>query len=187
MTPADALYLYMLIKLHFSTTSFDGDKYGWRLKTAPDFSKRKDKYFFNKLSRQSDPRGLLVANLSHKPKMWVGDLFLYDAQKRFNDWRRYRESLTYCFTEDLNKLTATSFKVIDGQHPHAFQQYLGEAISLETLAICNDFINFTDVWDAELTGDPIWSQYSLFIKRYKSFLDYERPVIKKAIAEWCSS
>ena len=78
----DALEIYerfVAIKLHFTTKGYDFYRYSGKVKgtTRANFEKRRDKYFFHRLSNKYRPNQLndfLVANFMVKPQLFVGDL-----------------------------------------------------------------------------------------------------------------
>ena len=53
MTPVDCYRTYLAFKQHFSKVNYDYFKYQGKSKASPEaFYKRKDRYFFEKMSRQ---------------------------------------------------------------------------------------------------------------------------------------
>jgi len=176
-----------MLKLHFSSKHYDGVKYCWKLKNPVDFTKRNDKYQFSKLARQPDPKGLLVANLSYDPKMWVGDLFAFPAQQRYQRWKKFQEAQTYCFKEELKLIDRGAFIAPLNSHPKLLKMLISEELSIGTISILNDFIRFTEVWDKYMEGDIVWKQYRLPILRYKPFAKYEKEKYQDIIKEWLTS
>ena len=179
MTPVEALQLYTAIKLHFISEDYDCVKYNYKTKNI-NFSKRKDKIQLNKLARQQDSKGLLIANLSINPKLWVGELFEQKAQQRYWDWKKYQNSQTYCFKEELKLLSKNSFET-DGQHPEALKLYIRKKISLDTITILNDFLNFIYEWDKKLKNDVVWESIRLTIIKYRSFIRYDEDKISEIV------
>lgn len=176
MTPNDSLQLYIALKLHF-TSNYDYFKYKGKLKQPVDFTKRNDKYSFAKLSRHRDPRNLLLANLSVKPTIWVGDLFTSESEQRFRKMIGRWESLPYIFKEDLKKLDNFDFTVKDHQHPQLLKLYLQKKICVETLCILNKLVLFSENWNVELT-DPVWRSMSYIIPKYEPFIEYNLDKMK---------
>ena len=50
------------------------------------------------------------------------------------------------------------------------KEYLGGRISLETIVILDDLVNFGNRWDKQLKDDIIWPDLKKLIKNYKGFL-----------------
>ena len=84
----DAYTLYLGIKLHFHSDSYDFVKYNGKVKSdINSFLKRKDKYHFGKLFKtyKQDLQDFYVANLSYKD-YWAGDLLDSECEKRYIEW-----------------------------------------------------------------------------------------------------
>jgi hypothetical protein len=126
----------------------------------------------------------MIANFSHDPGMWFGQLFSAEAQKRYTNWAAYREAMPYFFSQELNKLDRDDFRVVDNQHPPALRKFFRKEITLDTLTICNDFIGFSGAWDKELGNDPTWKGVRHLIQKNKTFLDYEQEKFKTILAKW---
>jgi hypothetical protein len=69
---------YTALKLHF-TSDYDYFKYNGKCNvTLESFNKRRERFFFKKLSREyPDPelRDFLVSNFLNDINMWIGDAF----------------------------------------------------------------------------------------------------------------
>ena len=61
-------------------------------------------------------------------------------------------------------------KVENNQHPKLLKEYLGGRISLETLIILDELVNYSKEWDNKLDDDIVWKDLKLLIKKYKGFL-----------------
>ena len=68
--------------------------------------------------------------------------------------------------KNLNPL----FKVENNQHPKLLKEYLGGRISLETLIILDELVQYTKDWDKKLGDDIVWKDLGFFLKKYKGFL-----------------
>lgn len=184
MTPNEALQLFMALKLHFSTISYDAIKYGYKLKNQIDYTKHKNKHLFEKLARHPDAKNLLIANLSFKPDMWVGNLFLHESEQRFRSRKNNQENLTYVFQETLDKIEKTDFKCHDGQHSGLLKKFMRNEISFDVMVILDRFSGFISTWDKDLAGDPIWEGFSFRLKKYKPFVSFDELKMKKILKQW---
>jgi hypothetical protein len=174
----------MALKLHFTTDSYDFFKYQGKLKTKVDYTKRRDKYQIQKISKQQDPQGLILATLVDKPTIWIGDIITDKGLKVYKDWLKRRESLSYVFAEDVKRLSDnfnSNFQVRDNQHPYALRQFLGERICLETLVIINSIVNYYPHWELALDGDIVWKTMRLKIPKYRPFLNFDQEKFKKLL------
>jgi len=71
----DIYTYYLAIKQHFTRESYDFFKYHGRVSaSARAFESRRDKYYFDKLAKVRDAKGFILANVSEKPSVWIGEL-----------------------------------------------------------------------------------------------------------------
>jgi hypothetical protein len=170
MTDYEAYKLYCALKRHFQSEAYDYFKYNGKVRASYSaFEKRNDKYFFSKLAKHKDPVGFLVANLYNSGDVWIGDLVNESAtEKNYVEWLKKKQSLTYCFQNDLDKINSLKeeYKVVSGQHPKLFQRYLGRQVAPETLVILDKIYKgcVFKYWNDKLS-DPIWkTEYNKLIK-----------------------
>lgn len=185
MTPFDAYRTYLAIKQHFSQKGYDFFKYNGKVNAREgSFDTRKDKYQFYKLSKHKDPINFLVANFIHGDVKWVGDLLSEDAEDTYNNWLKKQQSITYNFTNEINKLL-TLFQdnliVKDGQHPYLLKQYRRGDVSIETLIIMNDLVNFFPYWDKNIQDNVLWPDIRMKAIKYKPFIKYDADKCKKVL------
>ena len=184
------------MKSHFTNPKFDFFKYGGKSRaTMTSFNKRKDKYWFEKTSRKySDQQVLdfLLSNfvIADNPQnLWIGEI-INSGERNYADWMRRKQSLTYLFKEQSEKLLSeneleTVFDCSKG-HPVILKKYLGGEISLETLTIMEKVFSFVRDFDKKLT-DPVWENVSLKIKKYIPFININVYNYKKILKEVISN
>ena len=192
VTPFETYQSYLSMKSHFTNPKYDYFKYGGKCRaTMASFNKRKDKYWFEKTSRKySDEQILnfLLANfvITDNPQnLWIGEI-INSGERNYAEWMRRKQSLTYLFKEQLNKLLSendleTVFNCSKG-HPPLLKKYLGGEISLETLTILEKVFSFRKNFDKKL-DDPVWESVSLKIEKYISFLNINVFTYKKVLRE----
>lgn len=189
----DAYTLYLGIKLHFHTDTYDFIKYNGKVKSdINSFLKRKDKYHFGKLYKtyKQDLQDFYVANLSFKD-YWAGDLLDSECDKRYKEWKNRNQKLSYMFKTEVSDLLRKKHinKVLEcknGQHPILLKQYLAKKLSLETLCIMDDIINMCDnEWNALISEQLVYPEVYRLIKKYKTFLEYDYPKYKKDLIDLC--
>lgn len=188
MTPYEAYKDYLALRNHFNTPGYDYFRYRGKASGSPDsFNKRRDRFFFEKLAKHRDPHGLMVASFVCNPKTWVKDIAYGDeASRNYDEWVKRLQSLTYLVTEDAKKLDSdfnSNFLVEDGEHPNALRLYLGGKILLETLVVLTDVLGCLAYWDRQMSGDPIWDEVSLKIKKYRPFIKYDAARIKQRLVD----
>ncbi len=196
VTPFETYRTYLSMKSHFTNPKFDFFKYGGKSRaTITSFNKRKDKYWFEKTSRKySDQQVLdfLLSNfvIADNPQnLWIGEI-INSGERNYADWMRRKQSLTYLFKEQSEKLLSeneleTVFDCSKG-HPVILKKYLGGEISLETLTILEKVFSFVRDFDKKLT-DPVWETVSLKIKKYIPFININVYNYKKILKEVISN
>ena len=142
---------YIALKQHFTQPSYDYHKYNGKSRASlATFEARKDKLYFQKLAKLSDPSNYILANLVENPKIWIKEIiFSLSAQQIYKDWAKRQQSLMYLFKEDMSKLNDdfdSNFKVTDQTHPHVIKLFLRKEISLETLILLVDLARCSAYW-----------------------------------------
>jgi len=192
VTPFETYRTYLSMKSHFTNPKFDFFKYGGKSRaTVTSFNKRKDKYWFEKTSRKYSDQQILDFLLSNfviadnPQNLWIGEI-INSGERNYADWMRRKQSLTYLFKEQSEKLLSenelqTVFDCSKG-HPVILKRYLGGEISLETLTIMEKVFSFVRDFDKKLT-DPVWETVSLKIKKYIPFININVYNYKKILKE----
>jgi len=183
LTPHDTYKSYLALKQHFTKDTYDFHRYHGHIKASEaTFYKRKDRYFFEKLSRQKNDNEIIdffVSNFvsSDDPQsLWVGDIIKSGGDTYF-DWKKRIESLSYVFEQELKSLTETEhllklIEVSKGRHPRLLKEYLRKNVSIETLVILDLILNYRKKFDAVL-DDPIWKIVSKKMSNYSGFLSID--------------
>jgi len=186
MNAFDVFKDYVALKNHFTTKSYDYFKYNGKIRATPStFNQRKDRIFFMKLAKHQDPKNFLVANFVESDNAWIGDLaYNEDAQKNYINWSKRQQSLSYIFTNDVEKLDDKfdfNFIVKNGQHPPAMKLYLRKQITIETLIILIDLVRCFSHWQKNMGEDIVWKELSHKLTKYKPFLQYDRAKMKNIL------
>ena len=196
VTPFETYRTYLSMKSHFTNPKFDFFKYGGKSRaTMTSFNKRKDKYWFEKTSRKYSDQQILDFLLSNfviadnPQNLWIGEI-INSGERNYADWMRRKQSLTYLFKEQSEKLLSeneleTVFDCSKG-HPVILKRYLGGEISLETLTILEKVFSFVKDFDTKLT-DPVWETVSLKIRKYIPFININVFNYKKILKEVISN
>ena len=92
--------MYLSLKLHFTTDTFDYFKYGNAARASQQsFDSRKDKFFFVKLSRtfkEDELREFFVANMIVEDKVYPATL-VREGAKNYKEYLKRKQSLAYNF------------------------------------------------------------------------------------------
>ena len=185
----NAYKTYLAIKQHF-TSNYDYQKYNGKVKaTEESFLKRRDRFFFKKLEKKYNKQELemyFVSNFINNTSKWIGNLLSQDSEKIFLDYKKNQQSLTYSFKNQLQFLKDTKLKnklfEVKNGHPELFKYYLQGKVSLQTILILNDELNFISHWNSEMT-DIVWDNEYKKISKYKSFFKYDKQLFNNIIKE----
>ena len=195
-----AFAMYMALKLHFTSDSYDYFKYNGKTNVTPNsFSIRKDKYSFYKLSRKfnlDELKGYYVANFLEHNDKWVGDMTGPVGEENYKKWQKRIHTLTYTFENDIVKLLDNVdspeelLVVKSGEYPKLLTEAMRENIGLETLVIMDDIMNFFPMWVKKIDDDIIWPNYKRICGKYKPFLLYDKTkytnILKQRLKEHVS-
>jgi len=192
MMPVDAYKCYLAMKNHFTKDNYDYHKYAGKVRaTREAFYKRKDRFWFEKFSRQKNDKEVVdffVSNFvstTDPSTMWIGEM-IKEGEGRYIDWKRKVQSLSYVFKEEVDNLFRDKkvddvFNCSKG-HPPILKSYLGGDTSLETMVICDRIFEYGKDFDKRLK-DPVWETVSRKIKKYDPFLNINVPHYKKILKE----
>ena len=179
--PFDTYKAYLGLKNHFTKEKYDYVKYcGKSRASLESFYKRKDRFFFEKISRQKNDDEVIdffVANFvscNDPQSLWVGEI-MRNGEDNYINWKRRTQSLSYVFKEEVENIFNGKdfdkmFEVKGTTHPQIIKEHLQENISLETLIILEKILGFKKNFDKKL-DDPVWKFLSMRMKKYNSFLN----------------
>ena len=179
--------MYVALKLHFTSETYDYIKFQGKLKNKPKFELIKDKWQMNKFARHEDPQGLAISNMVKKPKIWVRDLLSDEGQKQYAVYKKYLLSSEDGFRIDLARLDDDSvldFRCRNMEHPLALRLYFGSKISPITLCILNKLSgNLFDHWSRELKDDIVAQPAIFGLHKFMPFVNYDNPEFLKILQE----
>jgi len=182
----DVYVYYLALKRHF-TSEYDFFKYNGKVKAnSHSFENRKDKFFFYKLSKMPDAEQLILANLLENPQIWVGDLIENKAHEVYQQWLKKQQSLTYVFRTDISELDQDdpdSDLMTNGDHPNLLRLYVADKISIETLIILDDVLNFFPYWEKKIRDKILWTDINKRVKKYRPFLSYDKAKMRKIVLD----
>jgi len=176
--------LYMALKLHFTTESYDVTVTKGAVKSSESaFLKRRDVFLFRKLAKKFVARqeiiNYFVANFAAGDKN--GGIFNADSDDIYEKWKGRQDRLSYMFTNDINRLLLEAEKAeqdpfvsVNNQHPIIIKMLLGNKISLETVIILDKLLDFRYNVNTELLNDFIWNDLNLLIIKYRPFVRFDR-------------
>ena len=187
MNGFDVYKKYLAIKLHFTSKnqSYDFHKHDGRTTARLDtFTKRRDRYFFHKLSRSYNNDSIVnyfLSNFVSNTNLWIGDIIGQSGDENFKVWSKKIEALHYYYEQDINYMLGKITKKIsfddlftskDGQHPPILKFVLAKKISFETLLILDDILRFSKRLNKDIKEKVLWPKLCDRMIRYKPFLSY---------------
>ena len=193
VTPFDTYKSYLGLKNHFTKEKYDYHKYGGKSRASlQSFYKRRDRFFFEKLSRQKNDSEVIEFFVSNfvtcddPQSLWIGEI-VRNGEQNYTDWKKRLQSLTYTFKSEVedvftNKDFDAMFRIEGTKHPQIIKEYLGKNISLETFVILNKVVGFKNDFDKKLT-DPVWKFLSMRIDKYDSFIHIDVFKFRKILKE----
>lgn len=174
---------YVAIKAHFNENkSYDLFEMKGAIKVSKSsFEKRKDRYYFEKLSRNYIDKEIVeffVSNFIYNSDSWIGDIL--ESEEVYFHWIQRIEAFHYNLNEDLNNIKnfmkskdipfKELFRARDNEHPIIFQFLLKDMIQLETFVLIDMCLKITDKFDERIKETYIWPSWSYKVKQYKPFL-----------------
>ena len=138
-------------------SDYDYNKYHGKAKVTVDsYLKRKDKPFFAKVARKyltpENTKNFFISNFIVNPKGWVGNF----NEQNYDDYRKRNQSLKYNYTNELHELFQKIsvfdelFHVKEGQHPLLLKQFLAKKVSIETMCIMENLLEYCKYWNEDI-------------------------------------
>jgi len=193
---------YLAIKLHFTSKnqSYDFHKHAGRTTARLDaFIKRRDRYFFHKLSRaysDTDIVNYFISNFVSNTNLWIGDIIGRSGDDNYKTWTKKLEALHYYYEQDIDFILSKITKKIsfddlftskDGQHPPILKFVLAKKINFETFLILDDILRFSKRLNKDISEKVLWPKLYDRMIRYKPFLSYNitkyKMTLKKKIKD----
>jgi T4 gene Gp59 loader of gp41 DNA helicase C-term/T4 gene Gp59 loader of gp41 DNA helicase len=191
-TGFEAYALWNSLKLHFTSNNYDYIKYHGKTNVSKQsFMQNKFRWHFSKLSRKygDELKDFYISNFIEGKGEYVMDL-LQDGAENYAKYKKRIQSLSYHFENDVEFLLSAyeddreaPFKVFFGQHPDLLGLMLRGKITLETVCILDDILNFTPRWNKEIIEDIIWPVHYRCIHKYKPLIQYDKQKFKQTLKE----
>ena len=173
MRAVDVYLMYCALKAHFKGT-YDYHRFSGQTKVSREsFWKRKDRFFFVKTAYKYDDGEVLdffVSNFIQDRKGYIANF----NEKNYEDWMQRKKMFYELFSQELQPFVKNFnplFECKNNQHPLLLKEYLGKRISLETMIILDELVEYSKKWDKELTWDDfVWPDVKKLMNNYKGFL-----------------
>jgi len=176
--------IYLAVKLHFTSKarSYDFHKHlGKTTARLETFTKRRDRYFFHKLSKSYNSNTIVdyfVSNFVTNTNLWVGDIIGKTGDDNYKQWSKKIEALHYYYEQDIDYILEQDykfddlFKSVNGQHPPILKMFLSKKINFETVLILDEILSFTKQLNKNINEKVLWPKLYDRMIRYRAFLNY---------------
>ena len=184
-----AYQIYQSLKLHF-TTDYDAVKYNYKTSVKQSsFERRRDRYFFEKLSRRFKREDLIhyfTANLIENQKVWIGDM----SDEIYSAYVARYDKLTYMFDEDVKFLCNKGYTfdqlcstTEDYSASPLLEALRAHEIRLETVVLMDILVNFLKRLRATVS-DPLGINKEMIdmLIKYKPIM-LQKPLPKNKIKD----
>jgi hypothetical protein len=186
VTGIDAFRMYLAMRNHFNSKSYNFLRSPYSKAKPETYDKRKDKYFFVKLSRKYDEQQLAqfyLANFVADNCEWIGAMSAH-GEKNYISYQKKIQSLSYTFREDASMMrdVCEDFDCLfrGSPHPTLIKLWLGNKISLESVVIMEKLFGF--VGNVSST-DPVWETVKKKILKYEPLLHVDTTKQKKILQD----
>ena len=178
MQPIDVYLMYCAMKAHFGKTNYNFFKYGGKSRVPINsFFKRKDRYFFVKLSKkyktENEIRNYFIANFMMEQRGYVANF----NDENYEKWQNRQNNFHDIFTSEIQPMIQdfnSLFEIKKSEHPKLMKEYLGKRISLETLIILDELVEYSKKWNEHLKDDILWPDLKKLMNNYKWFLTFDK-------------
>lgn len=177
---------FMAIKLHFTNEKYDVFEMNGRVTgSRATFENRNDRGLFEKLAKKFDKDQdliqFLVANFAYGHRNVV---YSSDSDHYYQVWLKRKESRTHVLQSDLttiinhlekDRLKEESLYSVEEGMPELLNLYLGGYVTIETMAILQDFDDYLSKWEPLIM---LWHDHFLTIRKVKRFVRYDENRVK---------
>ena len=184
----ESYQLYLGIKLHYNS-DYDFNKYNGKVSASfESYLKRSDKFQFSKLRKQhgENLKDFYIANFMYKD-YWIGDLFGEEAKENYTEWKKYNQSLLYCFEKDIRYLNSLEgvldnlFSTDSSSHPIIVTSILSNSISFTTGVLLDSLIRWSS--SIKITEQYVWPELQRRIQKTQGFIGYNNKKLKEKVLE----
>jgi len=175
MQAVDVYLMYCALKAHFKG-GYDYHRFSGQTKVSRDsFWKRKDRIFFVKVASKygkndSEVLNYFVSNFIKNREGYIANF----NKENYEDWLQRKKMFYELFSQEMQPLVKNFeplFECKNEQHPILLKEYLGKRVSLETMIILDELVEFSEKWNKELVWDDfVWPDVKKLMNNYKGFL-----------------
>lgn len=179
---------YVALKTHFSRKTYDYFKYQGSVRTTEKaYSKRPDKYFFEKISNKYNDKEQVIEYFVSNFLVNSNFHIIQMNNDNYLNWQKKMQSFSYLFSTDIDVILDRCDTINEcmqcknSSHSDVLKLFLGGRIMMETLLMLNRLTGFIDRYDKLLVDDIIWKQLSFTLKKYDPFIAGDSEQVKEII------
>jgi len=174
MEPVDVYLMYCAMKAHFGPGDYDFEKYKGKTKISrQSFYKRKDRSFFVRIAKKyKNPKDYFLANFIKDRKGYIANF----NDENYESWKLKRQGFFDQFEVEMQPFISDfePLFALNSGHPKLLKEFLGGRVSIETMIILDELVEYGKRWDEQLGDDVIWPDLKKFMKDYKRFLTIDK-------------
>jgi hypothetical protein len=182
MEPIDVYLMYCAMKAHFGKGNYDFVEYKGKTKIRRDsYWKRKDRHWFakiaNKYKTEEEIKNYFVSNFIKDKKGYIANF----NDENYQSWKLKRQGFFDIFEVEMKPLVEAFedlFIVENGQHPKLMKEFLGSRVSLETMIVLDELVNYGPDWNSALEDDIVWNNLDNLMDNYERFLTIDQEQYK---------
>ena len=187
MTGYECYEIYIAIKIHFSSETYDAVKFKGKVRAnSKSYMNRNDRYIFEKLATKYKKSEIILFFVSNfvEDNKYVKDLLNEDANERYMELQKTLQSMSYIFSNDMDYIFSyirTHNLVFDdlffgevNDHPILLRMALHKDIHLETFVIMNKVLDFIGDFDKRIGENYIWPDFRNKTIKYGKFIDADK-------------
>ncbi len=187
--------IYLSLKLHFSKDNYNFVTFNGKSRASlKSFENRKDKYFFKKLGLKFERQELIEFFVSHfiiDSNLWIGNISIHKS-KTYSTWKSKIQSMSFIFENEMQSLFYdrdfdSVFKITNGQHPDLLKEHLSGRVSLESMVILNQLVNYIPHFNNKISDPIVWPETKKKVVKYEPFLSVNKSKYKGILLNLCNS
>lgn len=180
--PIDAYQMYLSIKLHFQSDTYNHKKYSGKSRISnKSFESRKDFFYFVKLSKKfstlSELESFFIANYIYG-KYNIIDLCSSDAFSIYKQWKGKMDMFHSYFIDDVmyvishhKKFSNVFLADTPSDYPKIVSLAMQKSINLETLVILYFIFRSKFEVYGQTYNDMIWNDFFVRFQKYAELLE----------------
>lgn len=184
--------LYLMLK-HQMNGKYDVIKTGWRIKVSDAaYNKRRDKYFFEKLSSKYSLKELcyiFISNLVANQNAWIGEISDADALVFYREYIGKLQRMEQIFADDVKNIYYFARKKeiplgkifewnTKGNSSYIFKLLQTNIIGFETFLLLDSFLDIINKHNEAANNELVWSSFETKLQGYKKLLEIDAETAK---------